>query len=581
MTFSIEQAIEKYEAFVRSNPKDGAAVHDLSVLYSQSGQIEKALSAAREASEISPESAEVWLHLGNLEARQRNTTEAVNAFRRASKIAAMDPRGWFNLGNLLAQRNQRAEAISALEQARTLSPGNPQILASLALAYRKHGLISDAIKHYKTARDNDPGDSNIQSNLLVAMQYLPGINDQKLYESHKQWDTQFAHPQTSSLPSIKDGKTPLRVGYVSGDFHAHPIGYFLLGVLRNHDAEVVTPICLSDTVDEDILTRDLKHNTAEWIETRQMDDVNFAECVSHNAIDILVDLSGHLKHNRLSVFAQRAAPIQVTWAGYVGTTGLTAMDWLVSDKNHTPDGFEKWSSEKVARLPHDYICYSPPEYAPAVTGLPYDQNRLVTFGCFNNLVKVNDAVLQAWAAILSRVPGSRLLLKCADLSQPDLRDRILRIMSGHEVDTKRIELREKSPHYELLNSYGEVDIALDTFPYSGGLTTLEALWMGVPVVTKIGESFAGRHSTSHLRTVGLEEWVADDVDGYVALACNKAGDTDALRRLRASLRKSVANSPVCNVVEFTKNLEILYQTVWHQTYLERTGSGRSRVLDIS
>ena len=295
----------------------------------------------------------------------------------------------------------------------------------------------------------------------------------------------------------------------------------------------------------------------------------------------MVDLSGHLRHSRLPAFAQRAAPVQATWAGYVGTTGVALMDWLIADRHHAPDGFERWASERIMRLPHNYVCFAPPAGAPPVADLPCDTAKGVTFGCFNNLVKVNEEVLALWAKILEAVPDSRLILKCADLDQPDLRTWVRSTLSSHGVGESRIDLREKSPHVELLKTYGEVDVALDPFPYSGGLTTLEAMWMGVPVLTKTGHTFAGRHSTSHLSAAGLTDWIVKDDDAYVAAAKAKAGDRDSLRTLRQSLRERVTASPLCDAKSFTHSLERAYGEMWNHA----CGSGKNgtapRIIDIT
>ncbi len=230
--------------------------------------------------------------------------------------------------------------------------------------------------------------------------------------------------------------------------------------------------------------------------------------------------------------------------------------------------------------PH-IVCYAPPQNSPVVGPLPYDTASHVTFGCFNNHVKINDEVLSVWAGILTAVPNSKLILKCADMSQTGLREQVARTMSRFGIMEDQLDLRSSSPPGELLETYNEVDIALDTFPYSGGLTTLEALWMGVPVITKTGGTFAGRHSTSHLSAVGLTDWIADDEETYIKIATDMACDRDALKSLRASLRNKLLSSPICNHIEFTRTLERAFTMMRDDLATHGTNTTGHRMVDVS
>ena len=255
-------------------------------------------------------------------------------------------------------------------------------------------------------------------------------------------------------------------------------------------------------------------------------------------------------------------PVQITWLGYVGTTGLSAMDYLLADRFHVREGEEAFYSEQILRMPHDYVCYSPPEDAPDVTLLPALAMGRVTFGCFNNAFKLGPAILDAWAQILLRVPSSQLLIKNRSLNQSELRNRLHAHFAQQGIPPQRVLLEGGSPHLELLAEYGRVDLALDTQPYSGGLTTCEALWMGVPVITFPGKSFAGRHSTSHLVNAGLEQFIAHDLGGYIELAVDWAGRVKELTALRSQMRSQLANSPLCNAKEFAGDLlSLLRQAV--------------------
>ncbi len=574
------QAIVNLRQRIKTNPNDGAALQDLSILLGQSGNVEEALQLAATAVSLLPNSIEGWLNKGNLEARNGQAGEAIGSYLRATEVAPSDARAWYNLGNILALERHGAESISALEIAHKLTPTSTPVLASLALAYRKQNRLSDAIHAYERALTCEPGNQHLRSNLIVAHQYQPDVSDALLYETHKKWF--FTQPK--DLPrrtaTASHPERSMRIGYVSGDFRQHPIGFFLSGVLKHHNRDFVDVFCFSDTRTIDSMTSILEQNADHWIESIGLSDDEFCSVVRQNEIDILVDLSGHFTRNRLTAFAQKPAPVQVTWAGYVGTTGLAAMDWLIADKFHAPAGYENYTTERIVRLSDDYICYTPPNLTPDVAPLPFDKTGFITFGCFNNLVKLNANVIRTWTEILRAVPNSHLILKTADLDQPELCAQINAIFESAGIDLRRINLRPASDHMELLQTYTEIDIALDPFPYSGGLTTLEALWMGVPVITKTGRSFAGRHSTAHLIATGLSDWVTSDDSSYIATAIAKASDTESLRKLRANLRQHLSASALCQHRAFTQKLERAFKHMWNEA-CAAPSADQPRVVDIS
>ncbi len=313
----------------------------------------------------------------------------------------------------------------------------------------------------------------------------------------------------------------------------------------------------------DDLTERIRAAADVWREIGGITDGAVAQLIREDEIDILVDLSGHLKGNRLLVFARKPAPVQVKWVGgQFNTTGMDAIDYFLTDAVETPRGAEKWFTEEVIRLPDGYACYDPPAYAPGVGPLPALSRGYVTFGCFNKLVKVNSDVVALWARLLHRLPTARLVLKTRPLGDAGVRERYHAMFEAHGVERERVELLAPSPHAELLAHYNEIDIALDPFPYSGGLTTCEALWMGVPVVTLAGETFAGRHSATHVYNVGLGDWVVETPADYLAVAERWSRDVAALADLRAGLRARMAASPLCDGVRFTRNLEAAFRVMW-------------------
>jgi predicted O-linked N-acetylglucosamine transferase (SPINDLY family) len=279
---------------------------------------------------------------------------------------------------------------------------------------------------------------------------------------------------------------------------------------------------------------------------------------------VLIDLGGYGDAARMPACAHRLAPVQVKWVGMQNhSTGMPEIDWFITDRWETPPELEHVYSEQLLRLPDGYVCYSPPGYAPDISPLPALTNGHITFGCFNNLAKVTPRVIATWAAVLRRVPEARLVLKTHQFGDRPTADRVRAAFADEAIAATRVELRGSSPHRAFMGEYGQIDIVLDPFPYSGGLTTCEALWMGVPTVTLPGEIFASRHSMSHLSNAGLSDWVARDASDYVTLAAAKAADVPALAALRAGLRPRVKASPLCDAPRFGRNLGAALRHAWH------------------
>jgi protein O-GlcNAc transferase len=293
-----------------------------------------------------------------------------------------------------------------------------------------------------------------------------------------------------------------------------------------------------------------------------LDDDRAAAVIASDGIDVLFDLSGHTAGGRLLVFARRPAPVQAAWIGYFGTTGVTGIDWLVADRHVVPPSHDRWYSEKVIRLPDGYVCYRPSVGAPDVSAPPSDRNGYVTFGSCNAVAKVTPEVVGLWAAILRETGGSRLLLKAAGFDTPAVAARIRAEFATHGIDESRLELEGWSSYEEFLGTYSRIDVAVDPFPFGGGLTTVETLWAGVPLVTYAADRFAGRQSTSHLSVIGHQELVAQSLDQYRSLAIALGGDPDRRRQLRATLRQDMARSPLCDGERFARNLQRAIRGMW-------------------
>jgi predicted O-linked N-acetylglucosamine transferase (SPINDLY family) len=485
--------------------------------------------------------------------RQGRLGQAEAIYRRILRQRPNEPNALHLLGLVEKQRGNCGAAMRLIERAIRARPDAAEFHANLGATHLLVGNLDEAVASFERAVELNPDFAAARSNLLLAMQYRPGVTLAALDAAHRAWDERHAAGlEDAPVHRERDPERPLRLGFVSPDFYVHPVGIFIVRFLEALDRDAFETVCYANRPYEDDLTRRIRAAAGAWHMVMPLSDEALAEKIRADRIDVLFDLAGHTARHRLLTFAQRPAPVQMTWMGYVGTTGLTAMDYLVADRFHVPETLESGYRERILRLPDGYVVFDPPAEAPEVGPLPARAKDHVTFGCFNNPSKINDAVVEAWARILDQVPAARLILKYQGLGDAATRERLVGAFRGAGVDVDRLELLGKTPRADLLEQYNRVDVALDPFPYSGGLTTCEALWMGVPVVTRPGETFNSRHSLSHLSNVGLTETIADDADDYVRIAVALAGDLDRLAAIRADLRDRVAASPLCDGPRFAR-----------------------------
>lgn len=565
-----DEAVNAHQRAVALNPLHAEARNNLGLALQALGDLTGAAASFREAIALNPQLAGAHLNLGIVLNECGETDSAIQAMEQSILVDPTTAGPFTNLGGTLLRQGRLTEAIARLRQAVAVDPSYTDAWSNLGNALLPSGEFEEALAHHRRAIELAPESPSRLSNWMLAQQYCPGITAETLAREHAEWDQRLGIKEIPPHVNLRDPAKTLRVGFVSADFGRHPIGFFTLKLLENHDPRVFTAVCYSCGRRPDAITERLKAAADEWHAIRNTTHAELAERIRGDSIDILFDMAGHTAHNRLRSFGYKPAPLQVTWAGYVGTTGLAAMDYLLADRYQVPAGEDVHYRERVLRMPNDYICYTPPEGAPDVAPLPASGSGFVTFGCFNNPAKINDPLLDAWAEILGELPGSRLFLKYSQMDDPIIRQRVAARLGKHGIDPSRLIFEPRSPHRELLAAYNRVDIALDTFPYSGGLTTCEALWMGVPVVTFPGATFAGRHSTSHLSNVGLTETIAADIPGYIATAVALANDLDRLAELRATLRRQMAASPLCDGPRFARDFETMLRGIWQAWCAEGT-----------
>ena len=496
-----------------------------------------------------------------------------------TKAIAANPRAaeyHNNLGTALKRLGRLEDAVAAYEGALELRPEYAEAHNNLGNAFKDQGDLDEALVAFRTALELNPSFDEAHSNLLSCLYYHPSCDRQTIFAEHRKWNAQHAVPLSPTANLHGNAAIPekrIRLGLVSHNFRRHPVGYLALSALEALDTEAVELYCYADIIHGDDLTERFREAAHTWRSTVGMSDENIAALIGGDEIDILVDMSGHGTGSRLLVFAHRPAPVQVKWVGCQNnTTGMDAIDYFISDSVETPAHHEPWYTEEIVRLPDSYVCYEPPHYAPAVAPLPAISNGHITFGCFNNLTKVYRQAVALWSRLLKGAPASRLILKAKQLNDAAVRARYQAMFAAHGIVPERLDLLGYSLHAELLAHYSDVDIALDPIPYSGCLTTCEALWMGVPVVTMPGEIFAHRHSASFLGTVGLTDWLATTPEQYLQIAERHCGDLDGLAALRAGLRERVRRSPLCDAPRFAGNLEAAFRRMWRH-WCDSKGDG--------
>jgi len=546
-----------------------AALHfNLGNILLDQGRLADAAQSFENAVQIDPTHGPSWNGLGLSLRGLDRWDEAYKALREATTHAAAYHQAWFNYGNLLRDYKRDLDgAEAALRQAIKLKPDYALAWNTRSIILGDLGRIEDALDASEEATRCDPDSGNIASTLLMNLQYLPNVSPAYLKEKHVEWMWLHAPEATTcegSHTGSADPEKPLRVGFLSPDLGAHPVGYFLSGLLPELKSSQLNTVCLSTRAPlrDDQITGILKQGAGEWHTLAHFKKGHIAEQIRKLDIDILFDLSGHTGGSRLVAFAARPAPVQITWLGYVGTTGLATMDYILADRHHIPPDDDAYYTERVLRMPNGYALYTPPPYLPDVAPLPALENGVVTFGCLNNPSKLSDPCLGRFADVLKAVPNSRLRLQFRGLDTPSTQQRLSETFRGYGIDENRIDLKGGGSHQEFLEAYNTIDIALDTYPYSGGLTTCEALWMGVPVITCPGDTFASRHSASHLTTAGLADCVAADVSGLVAQAKTLAADLDQLSALRAGLRQQASESPLGDAPRFAQDFEQVMRGAW-------------------
>jgi predicted O-linked N-acetylglucosamine transferase (SPINDLY family) len=512
---------------------------------------------------LKPDSPEAFNNLGVALQGKRQLGEAIACFRQAVRLKPDLAEAHSNLGAALHDVGRLDEAIAPCRQAIRLAPDSARAHNNLGNALKDMGQLDEAISGFRQAIRIEPGFAEAHSNLIFTLQYHPGYDSGMIHEELGRWNRQHAEPLKKFIQPHHNNRDPercLRIGYVSADFFDHASAYFLLPLFRHHDPRQVEMFCYSHRTYSDKVTQEMKDHVQHWRSTMGLTDAKVAAQIRADQIDILVDLKVHTAENYLVIFAHKPAPVQATWLGYPGTTGMDAIDYRLTDPYLDPPGLDDaYYSERSIRLPDTFWCYDPLTNEPAVNAPPCLETGFVTLGCLNNFCKVSDAVLTLWAQVLNAISGSHLLLMAPEGSS---RRRVLDRLGREGIDPERVEFVGKQSHLAYLQTYHRIDLALDTLPYNGHTTSLDSFWMGVPVVTLVGQRVVGRAGLSQLSNLGLAELAARTPQQYVQIAADLAKDMPRLAELRRTLRARMEASPLMDAPRFARNVEAAYRQMW-------------------
>ncbi|WP_338440150.1 tetratricopeptide repeat protein [uncultured Aquabacterium sp.] len=563
------EAATAYRAAIALQPTHANALCNLGAVLGRLGQFAEAQSALRQALALDPRLAQAHHNLGVVCCHMHALDEACAALRTAAKLDPQDAEARQALGDVLRQMRRYDEATLTLKRALALNPQHADAWVDLGNVHKDLGELDEAIACYERAKNISPEQPEPHHTLLMTGNYLPDMDSARLLAQAKAfgaWASARAEGHRfTDWPNTLEPDRTLRIGLVSGDLYAHPVGHFLEGAMRSLHAlagERLRLFAYATQPFRDALTERLQACTHGWQTVAGWSDLALAERIRADGIDILIDLSGHTAHNRLPMFALKPAPVQLSWLGYFATTGLAEMDHLLADPVCLPPELEGHFTEHIWRLPETRLCFTPPQDDVPVAPLPALKHGGITFGCFNNLSKVHEGVVTLWCRILQAVPNSRLLLKAPQLASAQVRQAMQARFRAHGVSGERLLLQTPSTRTEYLQAYAQVDIALDPFPFTGGTTSAEGLWMGVPVLTLAGQSLIARQGVGLMVNAGLPDWVADTPDDCVAKAVAHTADLAKLATLRSGLRAQLMRSPLFDAQRFAHHLDAALRGMW-------------------
>lgn len=596
----LEEACASYRRAIAAEPDYPASYLNLGIALSTLGRIGEARQVYETALALDPGNAFVLYNLGHLAFCDEDYPEAERWVRVATERKYDFPEAHVLLAEILEAQGQEEAGLDELAVAIQLrenylgahfnfallalklrryedaedairrflegEPGHLGAMQILSSALWGQGLCAESLECLGFIRDKVPDVIEIESRILFLLNVDPGVTAEDLFQKHLEFGALIERsvPQRFQFLSRNmDRARRLRIGYVSGDYSWHPVAMFLIPVIERHNRQDFEIYCYSTGTKSDEITQQIIPMPDHWVDGASMSDKELADKIYEDEIDILVDLGGLTASSRLTIYAQQPAPVQVSWMGYLNTTGLSRMHYRICDARTDPLGSaDRLHTEKLVRLPYSQWCYRPFIKVAAKDQAPWESNGFITFGSYNHVLKISPELCATWAEILHQVPNSRLL--CVGLSSTRKMSELLSELTLTGVDAGRIQFIARVNLDQYYAWFSEADIALDTFPYGGGTTTFDALWMGTPVVAAKGSTPTSRSAASILEALGMDEWVAPTMDDYVRVAVERANEPERITELRRSLRPALQSSPLMDEERFTKDLEGAYRLMWRE-----------------
>jgi predicted O-linked N-acetylglucosamine transferase (SPINDLY family) len=561
-----EEALQWAKRVARSMPHVPEAHHLAGRILTAMKKPQDAIAFLEQTLVIKPGSISAIVELASLYLDEEQYAQAhhvvTSAAPNVENIAVL----YKNWADTIRRRNRFSLAIKAYLEALRYTPDDHDVWYFLGLSYLGAAQITKAIESFEEAFKRKPDRIDIKSFVISAMHFSSEYTSKNIFDATREWAHKLCLPKPLTSVDLvhykNDPEKKLRVGFLSSDMRAHPVGFFLMPLLVTADTSQVEWIGYHNDAAEDFMTHALRGQMSKWRNIHAQTDEQVATMIAQDEVDILIDLNGHTAQHRLSVMALEPAPVQMTWLGYFNTTGVSAIDYIICDSIVIPESEESLYTETPLRLPDAYLCFAPPGFDIEPNLLPAKKNGFITFGSTNYMSKLSDEVLETWSEILKSVPSSRLLIRNPSLSDRQLQKLLQNKFAAYGIQSDRLHFLGEAKKEEFIKTYHEIDILLDTFPYNGGTTTSEALWMGVPVLTLSGDRFVSRVSHTILKQVDMEDWVAFDRTEYIAKAIKKAQDTNALQVLRSRLRNTLMESPLCHAPRFAEHFIASLRGAW-------------------
>lgn len=578
----LDRAVQLYQFVLQLDPGQGVALEQLGMLMYKAGRMDVAQQLLSDAVARDPRNVRAWYMLACVLSESNQSSEAITAYERCIAIKPELVEAHNNLGVIYKNTEQFELAAKSFKEVVKRQPKSAFALSNLGNVLKDAGYMEKALGVLQQAITADPYLASAYSNLLITLNYLDHVSAAEIYDMHRAWQ---AHVPRSIEPNRFDFEREtaraqgpekgqkIRLGLVSPDLHLHSVAFFIAPMFEKLNRQHFELYVYYNNNRHDEVQQRFSSLSDQWLQVDNMTEAELANRIFSDQVDVLIDLAGHTANNLLAVFYQKPAPVQISWIGYPNTTGLSQMDYRLVDAVTDPPGVsDDLASEQLVRLEHAFLCYDPmmsSSEALAVGKLPAIDNGYVTFGSFNNLLKITDGVIKTWADVLNAVKDSRLLIKSRQLGNQMTRDRVLKRFEQCGIQPDRLLLHEMVPdRVAHLRLYHQVDIALDTFPYNGTTTTCEALWMGVPVLTLAGATHASRVGASLLGCLSLHDFIASDCDDYVDKAARHAADLGGLAEKRSHMRPQMERSVLCDQVGFMKRFEAAFESLW-QAYTNK------------